>query len=376
MADRISKVLSREQHDKYERDGYLIFDPGIPDDRLDATLAETKPLFDEKTQESFTPGARVKDAWTTSAAVRGLALAPTVLAAIEELYGRPPVPFQTLNFPYGTQQGVHSDAAHFQSDPAGFMCAVWIALEEMDADNGPLIYYPGSHRLPPPTWDRIKEETGLEPDWTLEPEQHVADKHEKFDQYNRHLIEKHGLEPAYGTIQKGQALLWASNLLHGGSAQRDKSRTRHSQVTHYLFDRRPYVQPMWDQPGGQRWNYPEWVRDPPPVYTPEVLRDAIASTAPPGSTVLVVSDEEAAADLDDRRALPFPPPKGGSSEEQEGAIGRLEKLREEGAEFIVFPKNELLPLKSSWSGLQNHLERNYRAAHCDGSICVVYALRG
>ena len=28
------------------------------------------------------------------------------------------------------------------------MCGVWIALEDVDEDNGPLEYYPGSHRLP------------------------------------------------------------------------------------------------------------------------------------------------------------------------------------------------------------------------------------
>jgi hypothetical protein len=371
--ERVPKVTSPEQWEKYERDGYLIFDSGIPRDRLESTLAETVQLHGEGTLSSFTPGARVRDGWKTSAGVRELALAPTVLAVVEDLYGRPPIPFNTLNFPYGTQQGVHSDAAHFDSEPPGNMCGVWIALEDMDMDNGPLIYYPGSQKLPTPNWEQVKAETGLEPDWTLEPEEHVADKHRKFDQYNQHMIEKHGLTPEYGTIKKGQALLWSSNLLHGGSAQRDKARTRHSQVTHYLFDHRPYVQPLWEQPAGKRWNYPEWVRDPPPVYSPEALRDAIEATAPPGSTVLVVNGD-GAPELDQRTTVPFAPPQDGSGEEQQGAIDRLEKLREEGAGYVVFPKDELLPLKSSWAGLQNHLERNYRAALCDGAICVVYAL--
>jgi hypothetical protein len=34
---------------------------------------------------------------------------------------------------------------------------------------------------------------------------------------------------------KGQALIWAANLLHGGSVQHDPARTRWSQVTHYYF---------------------------------------------------------------------------------------------------------------------------------------------
>jgi len=40
------------------------------------------------------------------------------------------------------------------------MCGVWLALEDIDADNGPLIYYPGSHRGPhfgnePPRHQRV-----------------------------------------------------------------------------------------------------------------------------------------------------------------------------------------------------------------------------
>ena len=50
------------------------------------------------------------------------------------LYGREPFPFQTLNFPYGSRQHYHSDAVHFNSLPKGFMCGVWVALEDIHED--------------------------------------------------------------------------------------------------------------------------------------------------------------------------------------------------------------------------------------------------
>src|SRR5215207_9806689 len=74
-----------------------------------------------------------------------------MLGALQELYQRKPLPFQTLNFPVGTEQQPHSDTIHFNSIPAGFMCGVWIALEDMDENNGTLIFYPQSHKLPEAT---------------------------------------------------------------------------------------------------------------------------------------------------------------------------------------------------------------------------------
>ncbi len=44
----------------------------------------------------------------------------------------------------------------------------------------------------------------------------------------------------FGTIKQGQALIWYANLLHGGAAQTDLSRSRHSQVTHYYFENCTY----------------------------------------------------------------------------------------------------------------------------------------
>ena len=54
------------------------------------------------------------------------------------MYDCQPFAFQTLNFPVGTQQHLHSDALYFHSEPAGFMCGVWVALEDIHADTDPL----------------------------------------------------------------------------------------------------------------------------------------------------------------------------------------------------------------------------------------------
>ena len=64
----------------------------------------------------------------------------------------------------------------------------------------------------------------------------------------RLLIDELGLERRVLRLRKGQALVWAANLLHGGSPIKDPARTRHSQVNHYFFEGCLYYQPQRSDP--------------------------------------------------------------------------------------------------------------------------------
>jgi ectoine hydroxylase-related dioxygenase (phytanoyl-CoA dioxygenase family) len=178
---------------------------------------------------------RIQDAWTFNSAVRRLATNSTIIDLLSQIYGRQAIPFQTLNFPVGTQQHFHSDMVHFSSSPERFMCGVWVAFEDTDADNGPLIYYPGSHRLPFLT----NEQLGIcARDLSSPPSQSL------YHQYWEKLVETHDLKEIQFHAKKGQALIWLANLLHGGAPQRDRNRSRWSQVTHYYFSDCSYFTPM------------------------------------------------------------------------------------------------------------------------------------
>ena len=66
---------------------------------------------------------------------------------IRVLMEREPKPLQTIASHKGTQQGIHSDSIHMTTYPLGYLSAAWIACEDIDPDSGPLVFYPGSHRL-------------------------------------------------------------------------------------------------------------------------------------------------------------------------------------------------------------------------------------
>jgi hypothetical protein len=207
-----------------------------------ATLRFPDPEFEERAERIKRDlrhvERRLQDGWKTQADVKALAVNETVLSLLSTLYGRQAIPFQTLNFPVGTQQHFHSDAVHFSSIPERFMCGVWIALEDIHPDAGPLEYYPGTHRWPIYTYEHIGG--------NYEPGQKASQ--DLFHQAWRDLLEVSGIPRETFLAKKGDALIWCANLLHGGAPQLDSARSRWSQVTHYYFEDCAYYTPMLSEP--------------------------------------------------------------------------------------------------------------------------------
>lgn len=223
------------------RDGFAVI--RFPDAELDQRAERIKEYlgrqFDAAAwREQEWPlghGRRYFDYWKENADIRAIAANEHVLKLLGDLYGRKAFPFQTLNFPVGTQQHYHSDSIHFSSIPERYMCGVWLALEDIHEDAGPLVYYPGSHRWPIVYNDhigtRITGTTDMRDQSMYEP-------------YWRAMVETSNLKPQHFLPKKGEALIWMANLLHGGAHQNDPYRSRWSQVTHYFFSDCCYITPM------------------------------------------------------------------------------------------------------------------------------------
>jgi hypothetical protein len=215
----------------------------FPDPDFDARAERIKtslhPLYDwAGHRENPGRGLRLQDAWKTHEDVKSLAVNERVLQILGRLYGRRAIPFQTLNFPVGTQQHYHSDAIHFSSVPERFMCGVWVALEDIDETAGPLEYYVGTHQWPIYT----NEHTGR----SYVPGQKVSQ--EVYHNAWQDLVARTQPQKQTFTARKGDALIWCANLLHGGAPQTNPDRTRWSQVTHYYFENCVYYTPMLSEP--------------------------------------------------------------------------------------------------------------------------------
>jgi len=240
-------ILTRDQIDQFRTDGYLIVDPQIPMEVIDGVVADLDGKYDQPlNRDGVLPPCRIQDAWKISENAHRIAVWPRLMEILGELYDRTPLPFQTLNFPTGTIQPAHSDSIHFSSCPAGFMTGVWIGLEEIDEDNGPVAYYPGSHKLPVFTMHDVG----------VEPKEELYAEYEKF---MAKVVERFGLKKKQATMPKGHAFLWDANLIHGGDERRDLMRSRHSMVTHVYYEGCKYYTPMTSQGLEVTWREPAFI---------------------------------------------------------------------------------------------------------------------
>ncbi|MFT5048677.1 MAG: hypothetical protein ACI8QZ_000064 [Chlamydiales bacterium] len=237
---------------QFRTDGFLVLNDWIEGDLIDAIVEDSKRFYDPRAIFDDLPpqvvrllkqgleqehSCRVQDAWWVSPAVRKLACHPRVTELLSFLYQRQPIPFQTLNFPVGSEQEVHADTIHFDSLPSGFMCGVWVALEDVAADAGPVIYYPGSQRLPVVRLEHLQC-------WAEDSTVAAGDNYTRFASYARKAAANGDFELKRLEVPKGTVLVWSANLLHGGSPIERPGASRHSQVTHYFFEDCAYIAPV------------------------------------------------------------------------------------------------------------------------------------
>lgn len=202
---------------EYDRIGFHTVRNVIEEELLDLALAETK-----------IPGEPL-DRWKRQKAngILQIAYHPEILKILTDLYDREPFPFQTLNFDKSPAIGLHCDTIHFNTEPYGWMCGVWIALEDVTMDNGPLQYFPESHKLPVVRFEDIG----------LEPKKEKEKFHRNLGQYSSWLENRNrelGLEPETLTCKRGTVFIWHANLMHRSITPKPGT-TRASQVTHYYF---------------------------------------------------------------------------------------------------------------------------------------------
>lgn len=235
--EQISPILARyglpsdfaKYYEAFIRDGYCEISQLIDQEWCDNINDDLARFIESgEVRYDWGSGNRIDHMFARSEHVRMLWRHPLLLRMLRALFDDEPTACQTLNFIHGSQQPAHQDVISLGTYPVGYMCGVWVALEDIHPDSGPLEIYPGSHRAPavfgadldvkravPWYDDALRNELATK----------VAPK-------MRALAAEFG-PPVYYTPRAGSAVIWHSNLLHGGSPRSNPELTRKSLVSHY-----------------------------------------------------------------------------------------------------------------------------------------------
>jgi ectoine hydroxylase-related dioxygenase (phytanoyl-CoA dioxygenase family) len=115
----------------------------------------------------------------------------------------------------------------FHVYPGNYLIGAWIALEDISADSGPLLFAPGTHK------------SSLYPDFRNHPQTTLRtcslDVYDGYYKFTKELGHRDG-EPKKFLAKKGDVLLWHGMLVHGGSPVINPDLTRKSMVIHYLTE--------------------------------------------------------------------------------------------------------------------------------------------
>lgn len=234
-------MLSSEQLDSWHNDGVLVLPGFYAGSELDAVdnamravwkrrdsrvvvddlLTNRRCLLSALSNEELSHRFKTNDLYLTEEPVRWLAMGQRMAPLIEALLGQTPVLCNSLNFDQGSAQPAHVDSLYMTPRTPGHLCAIWVALEDVTTQAGPLFYFRGSHKLPRHTFS----------DGTHHAiESEMAAWHARMDR----AVQEHGLKRETFLAKRGDVFIWSSDLLHGGSDIIDPSQTRRSVVFHYL----------------------------------------------------------------------------------------------------------------------------------------------
>ena len=220
--------------------GYVVIPGAISHELADTLVAEIDGVADNpeyyiarRARQAYAhpsrdiyddPSFRMIDYHVNSRLARETIFCKPVADFLHTCFGDAINAFQCLTFNYGSQQAMHQDGAYVVvSEPLQFM-ASWIALEDVSPGSGELQYHVGSHKLDDFLFP------GNSKSWN--PGAHGKQVHQEFMQTLKDLEHSEEMPLASFLPKKGDALIWASDLVHGGS-KIDGDHTRRSIVSHY-----------------------------------------------------------------------------------------------------------------------------------------------
>lgn len=234
------------QQKDWEEKGYCVFPGLIPEEDADALVSELDEFRTScgETKDEFGYGQRIGLFHIVNEKSLQIALHPKIVDFVRWAMDCEPLLYGSLSFEAGTEQELHQDSIFFHTEPGHHMVGVWIALEDIDPQAGPLFYVPGSHKWDFPVGEDVLlanphfEERVLKARrGEMAPEEIAELSGEMGRAWTEQLLDQeatYGVPRVNNIAKKGDVFVWHGRLAHGGSARQDRSLSRNSMVCHFI----------------------------------------------------------------------------------------------------------------------------------------------
>lgn len=228
--------VHNQERAKWDKDGYAAVPAAIPRDLVATFDSELRNLWDNpdptckvhaendgtvlisqaKNLDLSHHHYRILDLHKHLPSAQAIGNHPGIMNAFVSLFGRTPRLCQSLTFEYPSEQPLHQDWCFVTTcaPDVPSMIGVWVALDPVDEDNGPLQYFPGSHTMPRYNYSSAT--------------------HDGFKPYLDTQVVH--IQPKLFLAQPGDVLLWHGDLAHAGSPALNKNKRRLSMILHYSFE--------------------------------------------------------------------------------------------------------------------------------------------
>jgi hypothetical protein len=223
---QISDEDSRKRMLSFQENGFLILRNYLSEEKVNLVNEAINKLLQDKAVKFKYGNKKIMFAFHHSTLIKSIGEDEKLKELLAKLVQGEVSLFQSINFLMGSEQHTHSDSIHMTTYPLGGLLGAWFALDDITDENGPLHYYPGSHKLP----------YYLNADYDNEGNALLigSKSYEEYETMIAKKIAELGIKKEIFTAKKGDLLIWHANLFHGGETHKNKQLPRRSMVFHYF----------------------------------------------------------------------------------------------------------------------------------------------
>lgn len=220
--------VNQATYDRFWEKGWVVIEGVFSHDRIDAVTEHAMQIGDEtlrddpesrykvdRSEDGELAPRKIQQPFLVDEFFHSFVLDPGFMNLIQDLVGKPPllVTDQIFMKPprFGTAKAYHQDNGYFLCDPGGEVITAWIALDDVDEENGCLRYIDSSHREGVLPHTKVP---GVDHDLAPSPE----------------LIDLS--RESLACVKKGGVVFHHSEALHG-SHRNESDRWRRAYATHW-----------------------------------------------------------------------------------------------------------------------------------------------